>query len=498
MDQVAALQHDTQAREDYGLCRATGIRAVREGARWPIVDRGGVLDLGGIRHLARLGREAGLIQIWDLMHYGYPDDLDPFSNEFVERFATFARAVATVVREETPGSLYFTPVNEISYNAWTVGDFGTMAPFAHGRASEYKRVLVRAAIAGTNAIWEVDPAATMLTVEPFLRLHAPPDRPDLQAEAEYFNQHVVMEAFDLLAGRLEPELGGSRAHLGIIGVNYYSGNQLTMPLPEQPQRSLSWDDPDWLPLRALLLELQERYGGPLVIAETSASGEARPGWIAFLAHEAQGALNCGVDLQGICLYPFVTSHDWEDPTAFFDGGLYDLFPQPDGRLKRVLSVPAAAALREAQALLDPENLPVEPLEATPPPLPDPPVQVARPLESARFKPQFFSYQTLIAGDSLVIELYCFEPGGSLTAHRHETTEHVLTVISGEATVRIGEGWITLRQGESVLAPAGLYHGIYNGSAERLIVQQVSAPKPWDARFAGPHPSHVQRPVVWGR
>ena len=495
LDVVAATQHDTQAREDYALCRAAGMRAVREAARWPIVDRGGVLDLQGVRQLAQLGREAGLVQIWDLMHYGYPDDLDPFSGEFIDRFAAFARAVATIIHEETPGVAYYTPVNEMSYNAWAAAEVAYMAPFERGRGGEYKRVLVRAAIAATNAIWDVDPDAQMLSVEPLVRLHAPAGRPDLQAEANHFNQHIVTEAFDLLSGRREPELGGSRAHLGIVGLNYYSGNQWTMPLPDEPQRSLGWGDPGWVPLSELLLETQERYGGPLVLAETGSSGDSRPGWITFLAREAKRALECGVDLQGICWYPIVTSPDWEDPTSFFDGGLYDLSPQPDGRLKRVLSRSAGAALREAQAMLDAENLLAEPIEVEELPPPDPPLLVARPHENARFKADNFSYQTLLAGDSLVVELYGISAGGALPAHRHETTEHVLTVASGEATVRIGERTLTLAQGESALAPARLYHGIDNKTNEPLMVQQVSSPKPWDARFFGPYPSQLGRTNV---
>ena len=228
LDVVAATQHDIQAREDYALCTSAGIRAVREAARWPILDRGGRLDLAPIRRLAQLGRHAGVVQIWDLMHYGYPDDVDLLGPEFVGRFARFARAVATAVRSETDGQTFYTPVNEISYNAWAAGEVGYMAPFSHGHGGEVKRALVRAAIGAADAIWDVDPGARMLTVEPLVRLHPPPGRPDLRAEAEHFNEHVVPEAFDLLAGRLEPELGGSRAHLGIVGLNYYSGNQWTI------------------------------------------------------------------------------------------------------------------------------------------------------------------------------------------------------------------------------------------------------------------------------
>ncbi|MGH2351309.1 MAG: cupin domain-containing protein [Chloroflexota bacterium] len=490
LDVVAATQHDVQAREDYALCRAAGIRAVREAARWPRIDRQGTLDLDEVRRLARLGREVGLTQVWDLMHYGYPDDLDPFSEAFVERFATYARAVATVVREETAGPTYYTPVNEISYCAWAGGEVAYMAPFGRGRGGEYKRVLVRAAIAAGNAIWDVDPEAQMVSVDPLVRVHAPTGLPDLEADAEHFNYRAIFEAFDLLAGRLEPELGGSRRHLGVVGLNYYAGNQWTLPTPEQPQRFLTWDDPAWVPLSDLLVEVQGRYGGPLMLAETGAAGTERPAWLAHLVQEVQRALDHGVDLQAICWYPVVTSPDWEDVTAFFDGGLFDISPRADGRLERVLARPVAAALRDAQAALDPVNLPAEPLEPEKVSPPTAPIDVLRPLEQARLKADNFSYQTLCAGESLSVEVYAFQPGALLTPHRHEATEHVLTVLAGAGEVRIGPRSVRLCPGETALVPAGTYHSIHNAGIERLVVQQVSSPKPWDARFAGPHPSRV--------
>jgi len=491
LDVVAATQHDEQAGEDYALCVGAGIRAIREAARWPIHDRGGKYDLDPIRRLARLGREAGLVQVWDLMHYGYPEDVDIFALGFPERFARFARAVAGVVLSEADGPGLYTPVNEISYNAWAAGEVGYMAPFGRGRGSELKRILVRAAIAAAEAIWEVDPGARMLSVEPLVALHSPPGRPDLQNEADHFNDHVVPEAFDLLAGRLEPELGGSRAHLGIVGLNYYSGNQWTIATPEAPQRSLDWDDPGWIPLSELLQRVERRYGGPLVLAETGSSGDSRGTWIDFLAREAAHALERGVDLQGICLYPIVTSPDWEDPTAFFDGGLFDVTPQPDGRLSRVLDHASATALRAAQAALDPANLPTSPLEASPRPPAEPPIRLARPRERMRLKADNFACDTLLAGESLTVELLTLGPGGEVPAHRHEHTEHLLTVLAGRGRFRIGAELVDVGEGESLLAPARLYHGIKNAGDEPLLVQQVSAPKPWDARFSGPHPPTPQ-------
>jgi quercetin dioxygenase-like cupin family protein len=122
--------------------------------------------------------------------------------------------------------------------------------------------------------------------------------------------------------------------------------------------------------------------------------------------------------------------------------------------------------------------------------PEPALLFAKIAERARFSPDGFVCVPLFAGDSVVGDIYCLEPGKSVAAHRHTHTEHVLTTILGRADVRIGDAWVVLRQGESVLAPKGRYHGVHNPTTERLIVQQVSSPKPWDARFGGPRPSEV--------
>ncbi len=500
LDIVAASQHDVRAEEDYELCVRIGIKGVREAARWPIADRGGETDLDHVRELARIGRRTGVVQIWDLMHYGYPDEVDPFSSSFERRLALFARDVASVVRDESAGPTYYSPVNEISYNAWAAGEVGYMAPFAKGRGADLKRALVRASISASNAIWEVDPGAVMVAVDPLVRVHAPPKRPDLRERAEHFNDVVVTEAMDMLAGRREPELGGSRRHLGIVGLNYYAGNQWTLATSDKPQRSISPRDARWIPLGQLLLDLQERYGGPFLIGETGASGAQRAGWIRSISREAESALELGVDLLGVCLYPVVTTPDWEDPTAFFDGGVYDVSPEPDGRLARALDPHVAAALRRAQARLDPANLLSWPLAGsrkrgsrarTLDRSGARGLKVARPRSRPTFKADNFTYEVLIVGASLQVERYCLGQGGALPDHRHGETEHAITVLEGEATVRIGDRAALVRVDETIVAPAGEYHGIVNRSPSPLIVQQVSSPKPWDARFQGTHPSQLE-------
>ena len=39
--------------------------------------------------------------IWDLCHYGWPDDVDVFTPGFVTRFERYARAVASYLRDHS-------------------------------------------------------------------------------------------------------------------------------------------------------------------------------------------------------------------------------------------------------------------------------------------------------------------------------------------------------------------------------------------------------------
>src|SRR5205823_7766126 len=122
-------------------------------------------------------------------------------------------------------------------------------------------------------------------------------------------------------------------------------------------------------------------------------------------------------------------------------------PDEHGTLRRVLATPVAKALRDAQRRIDPANLPSTPLpeETEPPPHPD--VKVLNPVEQSKTKADNFSYTTLAAGEHLQVEVYGIRPGAGVAPHRHRETEHVLTAISGEATIHIGGRRLQLRPGE---------------------------------------------------
>ena len=72
---------------------------------------------------------------------------------FVDRFARFAAATARVIREESDAVPCYSVVNEISYWAWA-GDVAKFHPLAFGGGDDIKRQLVRATIAGIEAVRE--------------------------------------------------------------------------------------------------------------------------------------------------------------------------------------------------------------------------------------------------------------------------------------------------------------------------------------------------------
>src|SRR5262249_6997583 len=149
--------HECWAAADYRRLLSLGLRTVREGIAWPrSVTSSGGLDLSCLLPRVRAAQDAGIQVIWDLCHYGWPEGIDLFRPQFVDRFAAWARAVAEVIAGETGEVPFYVPVNEISFWSWAGGEHGCLNPFATGRGFELKCQLVRAALAATNAVWSVD------------------------------------------------------------------------------------------------------------------------------------------------------------------------------------------------------------------------------------------------------------------------------------------------------------------------------------------------------
>lgn len=288
--------------------------------------------------------------IWTLCHYGWPDDLDLFSSAFVDRFARYAGAVARWVRDASDDVPLYVPINEISFLAFAAGQVGWFHPFAHERGDEVKAQLVRAAIAGIEAIWDVDPRARIIHVEPLINVVPPVDRPDLEALARQRTESQFA-AWDWLAGYARPELGGHPRYLDVVGVNFYHDNQWEAQTSTRLDWRTSPRDPRWMPLSQLLERTYRRYERPFFVSETSHFEEGRGAWLREVAQEVALARSAGVPVEGICIYPILDRPDWHDPEHWHHSGLWGLLPDDAGNLQRVLVPAYAAALRDAQRTL---------------------------------------------------------------------------------------------------------------------------------------------------
>jgi beta-glucosidase/6-phospho-beta-glucosidase/beta-galactosidase len=348
LDMTAALQHDVYAAEDYRRLREVGIATARDGLRWHLIDHGGEYRWGSWIPMLDAARQEGVQVIWDLCHYGWPDDLPFFSAEFVDRFARFTREAARIQLDRTGEPGFYSPVNEISFFAWAASR-DLMFPYAYGRGGALKSQMVRAAIAAIEAIRSVDPGARMIFPEPLIHNVPPRWRPWNTAPAAR-QRASQFEAWDMIAGRAAPELGGAEHYLDIIGINYYAANQWEVP----GGRKLHWDngsnDLRWRPLSLLLQEADERYRRPMIIAETSHYGIGRADWLNEIARECRLAVDRGVPLEGVCLYPILDRFDWEDCTDWHNSGLWDMQRNGMGHFRRVLHEEYAAALRAAADL----------------------------------------------------------------------------------------------------------------------------------------------------
>lgn len=345
-DLIVQTRHDQLALADYGRMRDLGLLAARDGFRWHAIEaEPGRYDFSSARAMVRASLEAGVQVIWDLLHFGWPDHVDVFAPDFPARLEAFAREAAAMLREEGVMAPMVAPVNEISFLSFAAGEAGFFNPFAHGRGNEIKAQFVRAAIRASRAVREIAPEARLVHTDPIIHVRARPGRPEdaERAEGHRLSQY---ESWDMISGRVRPELGGSPDLLDILGVNYYVHNQWYVPgghgsmiLPSSA---------DYRPVWEMLVEVHERYRRPLFIAETGIEDLVRPVWLSYIAYECRMAMRRGVELHGICLYPIVNHPGWDDDRHCHNG----LWDYADERGERPIYVPLARELVRQAGFMD--------------------------------------------------------------------------------------------------------------------------------------------------
>lgn len=308
LDLLESTGHARWVEQDYRLLAPLGIRCVRDGLRWHLIERQpGRYDWSTFLPMLHAAQACNLRVIWDLCHYGYPDDIDIWRPEFVERFARFAASVAQLMHDEGVKTPFYSPINEISFWSWAGGDEAYFNPCTRNRGEELKQQLVRASIAAIEAIRAVTTHARFVQCDPLINVISRTHRVDEIEAAEAYRQSQF-DAWDLLAGRRWPGLGGREEYLDIIGPNFYPQNQWYL----DGGTKVELGDPRYRPLVGMLTELHQRYGRPILLAETGGEFTTRVPWLRYIADQVELALQRGIPMQGVCWYPILDYPGWND------------------------------------------------------------------------------------------------------------------------------------------------------------------------------------------
>lgn len=350
VDFLHVTSHLELIDQDYLSLGTFNFKTVREGLRWSQVEtRPYHYDFSTIKIMMEAGRKHGIQQIWDLCHFGFPDDLSPLHPHFTRRFEAFCEAFALFYKSlGYADTLIVTPINEVSFMSWLGGDVAGTSPYCRNNGWEVKYAYMRAYIAGVRILKQIDPGIRILTTEPLVNVVAGLGATEQQIEDARCHHEIQYQALDMLCGKMCPELGGKMEYLDILGFNYYYNNQWI----HNPHQILGWNDPvpheQLRSLSSLIREAHLRYDRPVVLSETSHPGEDRPLWIKYISAEVMKNIIDNVPLWGICIYPVIDRPNWDNPDDWHNSGLWDMDPAA-GIKSRVLHNPSAEILAISQS-----------------------------------------------------------------------------------------------------------------------------------------------------
>jgi hypothetical protein len=346
LDLIHSTRHDEFCLQDYDRLMEQGMRVARDGTRWHLIERTrGRYDFSSLAPMVDAAQQAEILVLWDLLHFGWPEHYDIFSPEFIEHFSDYVRAAAEWFKREAEPPCWFTPVNEISWIAWAGGTAGCINPFAEDRALELKMQLVRCALAAIRTIREIIPDAKFTTVDPIVHVVPTPGCPEEIAIAAARNESKF-EAWDMLYGRAYPELGGGANYFDAIGVNFYPHNEWI--LSEEGQGFIRTDHPSYKPFRELLADVYTRYRTPIYIAETGTEDEERVPWVRYVCEEVAAAMEMGIPVESICIYPILNHPGWLDDRHCYNG----LWDYADDNGAREIYEPLEAEIHRWQQVFD--------------------------------------------------------------------------------------------------------------------------------------------------
>jgi hypothetical protein len=153
------------------------------------------------------------------------------------------------------------------------------------------------------------------------------------------------EPWDMLTGRLEPQLGGHSRYVNLLGVHCHQGHRGWRGTVER-----AGENGSGIGLARLLADVHARHALPIVVAETSAAAGSRVAWMRDFGRELCEAIESGIPVLGACLCRAVEQPAWEDPRLWRGRRLWDALLRND--VSQVPDSAYAQALRDVQSRVD--------------------------------------------------------------------------------------------------------------------------------------------------
>ncbi|HUR99114.1 MAG TPA: family 1 glycosylhydrolase [Pyrinomonadaceae bacterium] len=353
LDEYELMGHYEHWREDLGLGRQLGLKAMRWGVPWYKVEpEAGKFDWSWTDEVIPfMVEELKILPVIDLMHYGCPFWLKKeFANkDYPERVAFYAASFAERYKNLIS---WYTPLNEPIINALMCGMRGLWAPYLKGD-SGYIRImlqLARGIIRTVKALKEIDPSSVMVHVEATGLTRTVREDLSSLAREEQFRGFLC---YDLVSGRLThdhllfswlvrngvspdaiEEIARNPIDIDVLGLNFYpQWSTKLMYIDARGRLAFSETEPEGDGFKELIKTYQERYNVPVMITETSAVGsdEVRQRWLQSSLSMIKDLRTEGVPVIGYTWFPLFTMIDWryrfsQEPLENFylELGLYRL------------------------------------------------------------------------------------------------------------------------------------------------------------------------------
>lgn len=98
-------------------------------------------------------------------------------------------------------------------------------------------------------------------------------------------------------------------------------------------------------------------------------------------------------------------------------------------------------------------------------------------DHVKFQPEKLAKIALASTPRVQLDLYCVAPGQAQKPHTHEAQDKLYYVVRGAGRFFLAGKEETIGEGEALVAPAGVEHGLINDGPNPLVVLVVVAPPP---------------------